>query len=179
MSTNMSVHPNLGLQQRIRCGWPDRVAPGTHREKPQKILRSAGPRRDHACATTRFRQAMEGRGFQLAIIRVPDELAQIADATRLFVDRPERFSAIVCFNDLVALGIAAGLQDCGLAVGRDMSLVGFDDVSDAEAMRPRLTSVSTAPVTIGRNAATLLVERIAQPSLPPRRIVSPTYRTGP
>ncbi|WP_245280349.1 LacI family DNA-binding transcriptional regulator [Pseudorhizobium pelagicum] len=122
-----------------------------------------------------FRQAMTDQGLQMAIIRVPDELAQIADAMHLFVDRPERFTAIVCFNDLVALGMAAGIHDCGLAVGRDISLVGFDDVSDAEAMRPRLTSVSTAPVTIGRNAATLLVERIERPSLPPRRIISPTY----
>ncbi|MFN7102992.1 MAG: substrate-binding domain-containing protein [Pseudorhizobium sp.] len=87
-------------------------------------------------------------------------MAQIADETRLFVDRQDRFSAIGCFNDLVTPGMAAGPHDRHLIVGRDMSLEGFDDVSDAEAMRPRLTSVATAPVTIGCNAATLLGERI-------------------
>ncbi|HEV7437979.1 MAG TPA: substrate-binding domain-containing protein, partial [Pseudorhizobium sp.] len=73
-----------------------------------------------------------------------------------------------------AHGLAAGFYDRGLKIGRDISLIGFDDVADAEAMRPRLTSVSTAPSEIGQKAAALLLDRIAQPFLPPRRWINPT-----
>jgi LacI family transcriptional regulator len=81
---------------------------------------------------------------------------------------------VICFNHLVALGLAAGLHDCGLTIGRDLSLIGFDDVADAEAIRPRLTSVSTGPTAIGEKAALLLSERIANPDLSPRRMVNDT-----
>lgn len=123
-----------------------------------------------------FREAMTARALQEdIIIRVPDQLGQIADATRLLFEQPRPATAVICFNDVIAHGVAAGLYDRGLTVGRDFSLVGFDDVTDAEAMRPRLTSVSTAPARIGENAARMLLERIADPGLPARRNVSATY----
>ncbi|MCJ8521536.1 LacI family transcriptional regulator [Pseudorhizobium tarimense] len=108
------------------------------------------------------------------VIRFPDRVDQIAqEADALFVkDRAP--TAVICFNDLVAHGLAAGFYDRGLKIGRDISLIGFDDVADAEAMRPRLTSVSTAPNEIGQKAAALLLDRIAQPALPPRRWINPT-----
>src|SRR5690606_19725935 len=96
-------------------------------------------------------------------------------ATRVLFEQRKRLTAVICFNDVVAHGVAAGLYDRNLTIGNDFSLIGFDDVSDAEAMRPRLTSVSTAPVTIGANAAQLLLARIANPLLPVRQIVSETY----
>lgn len=123
-----------------------------------------------------FRQAMQARGMDAdLILRVPDQLAQIANATHLLFNQPRPPTAVICFNDVIAHGLAAGLYDRGVAIGREFSLIGFDDVADAEAMRPRLTSVSTAPITIGGNAARMLLERIADPSLPPRRIVNETH----
>ena len=123
-----------------------------------------------------FRNAMKSRALNAdSVIRVPDHLAQIAGATHLLFEQRQHTTAVVCFNDVVAHGLAAGLYDRGLAIGHDFSLIGFDDVTDAEAMRPRLTSVSTAPATIGGNAAQLLLNRIADPTLPARRIVSETY----
>jgi LacI family transcriptional regulator len=123
-----------------------------------------------------FRDAMKARSLHEGmIIRVPDQLGLIPGATRLLFEQPALPTAVICFNDVIAHGVAAGLYDRGLAVGRDFSLVGFDDVTDAEAMRPRLTSVSTAPERIGANAAKLLLERIADPTLAARHIVSETY----
>ncbi|MDK1491869.1 LacI family DNA-binding transcriptional regulator [Sinorhizobium sp. 7-81] len=122
-----------------------------------------------------FRDAMLSRGLDpRVLIRFPTQLGEIAKATHLLFDRATRPTAVICFNHLVALGLSAGLQDCGLTIGRDLSLIGFDDVADAEAIRPRLTSVSTGPVAIGEMAARLLVERIADPALPPRRVVNDT-----
>lgn len=119
-----------------------------------------------------FREAMEARGlYPDTIIRVPNQMAAIADSAELFSSGPGRSSAVVCFNDVVALGLSAGLYDLGITIGRDFSLVGFDDVADAEAMRPRLTSVATFPEAIGEGAAGLLLDRLAQPDLSPRKLV--------
>jgi len=122
-----------------------------------------------------FRDAMCSHGHDASmIVRVPSKIAQIAEATQLLFEQKAEPTAVICFNDVIALGLAAGLYDRGIAIGRDLSLVGFDDVTDAEAVRPRLTSVSTMPVAIGENAARLLLERLADPALQPRRLVNRT-----
>lgn len=122
-----------------------------------------------------FRDAMLAKAFDPEIlIHLPAQLGEIADSTHLLFAKATQPTAVICFNHLVALGLAAGLHDCGLTIGRDLSLIGFDDVADAEAIRPRLTSVSTGPTAIGEMAARLLVERIANPDLPPRRVVNDT-----
>ncbi|MBB3149285.1 LacI family transcriptional regulator [Phyllobacterium trifolii] len=122
-----------------------------------------------------FRDAMRSLGLNAnMILRVPDQLAQIADATHLLFEQTEQPTAVICFNDVIALGLSGGLYDRGLQVGRNFSLIGFDDVTDAEALRPRLTSVSTAPVAIGETAAQLLLDRLADPARPPRRVVQET-----
>ncbi len=122
-----------------------------------------------------FRESMKRFGLKPdLVIRVPDRVDQIAQEADALFAQGRVPTAVICFNDLVAHGLAAGFYDRGLEIGRDISLVGFDDVADAEAMRPRLTSVSTSPSEIGHNAVSLLLERIAQPSLPPRCWISPT-----
>ncbi|GGA95053.1 LacI family transcriptional regulator [Brucella endophytica] len=121
-----------------------------------------------------FREAMSAHGFDASmIIRVPDQLVRIAAAAHLLFEEQTQPTAVICFNDVIALGLAAGLYDRGIAIGRDLSLVGFDDVTDAEAVRPRLTSVATMPAEIGKNAARLLLDRLKEPALPPRSMVRP------
>ena len=122
-----------------------------------------------------FRDAMLSRRLDPSILmRFPTQLAEIANATHRLLDQAIRPTAVICFNHIVALGLAAGLHDRGLTIGRDLSLVGFDDVADAEAIRPKLTSVATGPVAIGEMAARLLIDRISNPDLPSRRLVNDT-----
>ncbi|WP_310217521.1 LacI family DNA-binding transcriptional regulator [Neorhizobium sp. 2083] len=122
-----------------------------------------------------FREATQSHGIDSGrIVRVPNQIGEIAAAAHLLFDEAEQPTAVICFNDVIALGLSAGFYDRGLKVGENFSLIGFDDVTDAEAMRPRLTSVSTAPVTIGENAARLLLDRLADPTGPPRRVVNET-----
>jgi LacI family transcriptional regulator len=122
-----------------------------------------------------FQQAMQARGLGAEkIVRVPHQISAIADAAHLFSAGPAASTAVVCFNDVVALGLSAGLYDLGIQVGRNFSLIGFDDVADAEAMRPKLTSVSTFPEAIGEGAANLLLDRLANPELAPRKLVKET-----
>jgi len=84
-------------------------------------------------------------------------------------------TAALCYNDVVAFGVMLGLQAAGRVVGRDVAVVGFDDIAEAALWRPALTTVSIEPRSLGAEAARLLLQRIAHPDEPPRRIIiSPT-----
>jgi LacI family transcriptional regulator len=79
-------------------------------------------------------------------------------------------TATVCFNDTVAFGVMHGLQRLGLQPGRDMSVVGCDDVSDAALWVPPLTTIHNQHIEMGRLAAEMMMRRIGEPDLPTRRI---------
>lgn len=61
-------------------------------------------------------------------------------------------TAVIAFNDLVALGLMNRLQQLGVEVPRDLSLAGFDDVPMAGFATPALTSMSVPRSEIGAQA---------------------------
>lgn len=71
-----------------------------------------------------------------------------------------RPTAVVCFNDVVALGVLAAAVDLGLSVPRDLSIVGFADLPQAAQVRPALTTVRQDAAQLGERAVSLLLERI-------------------
>lgn len=77
--------------------------------------------------------------------------------TRELLESPEPPSAILCFNDWVALDVIAAATDAGLSVPGDVSVVGFADLQMSAHIRPRLTTVAQDPREIGRRAAARLV----------------------
>lgn len=82
-------------------------------------------------------------------------------------------SAIVCYNDVVAFGVMLALDERGLVPGRDVAVVGCDDVDEAGLHRPALTTFTTDPRVVGREAARLLLRRIAHPERPREEIIIP------
>lgn len=96
------------------------------------------------------------------------------DAARVIVGMADRPTAAICFNDVVGLGLSSGLYDLGIEVGRDFSVIGFDNVPEAKLVRPKLTSVATHPAEIGETAARLLLDRLESPDRAARRIVNLT-----
>ncbi|WP_034609538.1 LacI family DNA-binding transcriptional regulator [Cellulomonas sp. URHD0024] len=73
------------------------------------------------------------------------------------LDLPERPTAIVCFNDKVAVGVLQAAADRGLSVPGDLSVVGFDDIDVSRSTTPRLTTVRQPLQELGRMAAGSLV----------------------
>jgi len=68
-------------------------------------------------------------------------------------------TALLAYNDLVALGVMRALSTRGISVPRDMSLIGFDDILYAAMCAPALTTVAMPMEAAGRAAAeTLLAE---------------------
>ncbi|MCL2731733.1 MAG: LacI family transcriptional regulator [Actinomycetia bacterium] len=62
-------------------------------------------------------------------------------AARELLEGPEPPTAIMAINDVCALGVCAGVRDAGLEVGRDVSVVGYDDIMLAQMAMPGLTTV--------------------------------------
>lgn len=122
-----------------------------------------------------FRAAMARRGLaDDLILRVPSSHSAAVAAVDLLLRHPGGPTAAICHNDIIALGIAGGLADRGIAVGPGFSVIGFDNVPEDEIVHPKLTSVATHPVEIGASAASLLLARLADPQRPVERIAHPT-----
>ncbi|WP_418275371.1 LacI family DNA-binding transcriptional regulator [Isoptericola jiangsuensis] len=80
-------------------------------------------------------------------------------AHALFSGDEEPPTGVVAINDMTALGFCRGLRDLGLRVGRDVSVVGFDDIILADLYDPPLTTVRQP---IARMAALALDEVLAE-----------------
>jgi DNA-binding LacI/PurR family transcriptional regulator len=75
-------------------------------------------------------------------------------------------SAVMAFNDLMALGVLAGLSRMGVAVPGQMSVFGCDDVPMASMVDPSLSTINLPSEEAGRTAVRLLSEEPSRVELP-------------
>jgi LacI family transcriptional regulator len=83
---------------------------------------------------------------------------------------PMRPTALLAINDLLAIGALRAASDLRLHVPTDLSVVGYDDISLASYLTPRLTTSSKDMAKVGRGAVKLLLARIQDPERPQQRI---------
>lgn len=75
-----------------------------------------------------------------------------------FKNRP---TAIFAVNDMVAIGALIALQESGVKIPEEISIVGFDDIPLATIIRPNLTTVVQPQYDLGRLAAERLIGRLS------------------
>ncbi len=80
-------------------------------------------------------------------------------ARQLLSDYPE-IDALVCHNDLMAVGALQACLDLNRPVPQEVALVGFDDITLSRVVCPPLTTLSVSKVAIGASAARLLLDRL-------------------
>jgi len=80
-----------------------------------------------------------------------------AEAMTQLLERTRDFTALICYNDTVAMGAVGALETVGLTVPGDVSVVGFDDVSMEYNFRPSLTSVRYDRESLGAMAVEMLL----------------------
>ncbi|GAB0116867.1 LacI family DNA-binding transcriptional regulator [Acidisoma sp. 7E03] len=85
------------------------------------------------------------------------------EAARILLGVPEaeRPTALICANDLMAIGVMVYCREQGLEVPKDVSVCGFDDIPLASLVQPGLTSVDQGAEQLGRSACRLLLRLIA------------------
>ncbi len=85
----------------------------------------------------------------------------------------ERPTAIVAASDLMALAALQAIRDAGLQPGRDLAVVGFDDLEAAALAHPPLTTIRQDRQELGTLAATRAIELIEDPDTIPQATVLP------
>jgi DNA-binding LacI/PurR family transcriptional regulator len=76
------------------------------------------------------------------------------------IQRGADFTAMVCYNDISAIGAIRACMDRGLRVPADVSIVGFDDIQGAAFHNPSLTTIRQPLTQMGKVAARILLQRI-------------------
>jgi len=131
--------------QRIALVWPETaVGPVCDRRD--------GIRHALAAAGLDPRRALT----EVAVARLRNIDAADAAVDAILAD-PHRPTAVVCYNDLTALGVMRGAERRGVAVPDEISLVGFDDLQFSGLLSPKLTTVHNPKYAIGRRCAELLL----------------------
>jgi len=74
---------------------------------------------------------------------------------------PERPTAVVAHNDLIAIGAMKAFMEAGLRIPNDISVVGFDDIAAASYVQPPLTTVAYPKRQMGRAGIEMLLERLS------------------
>jgi len=136
-----------------------------------RIAFLAGPHTLHSAVTRRndFVAAMEYAGLRTApewIIEADHTLkGGVAGFNRLRALR-EQPSAIVCSNDMTAIGVLRAAYQSGLKVPDDLSVVGLDDIDFAEFTLPPLTTIRLSRVDLARAAFEALRQQAENPGHP-------------
>lgn len=135
-----------------------------------------GPMRE-VCTIDRlagYRQALAeaGLGMDPALIVDGDWSPESGyRAVQHLLEAHRTFTAIFAQNDRMAIGAIRALQEAGLEVPEDVSVIGFDDIPLAAYCHPPLTTLYQPMEECGRRAVRLLVETIRNPSRPPEQVL--------
>lgn len=124
-----------------------------------------------------YRAALNGAGIEYDPSLVqeiePDQEGGFAGASFL-LSKPNRPTAIFCYNDRVAMGAYAAIFERGLRVPDDVAVVGFDNQEIIAAhLRPPLATIALPHREMGRRGIELLLGAVRQPGTPTRREVVP------
>ena len=115
-----------------------------------------------------YERAMKAAGLEPIFIRME---AITFDAYRFGLTSSDfkDIDAVFAFNDMIAIGLLRAFGERGIAVPEDIALVGYDDIQLARYLTPALTTVRIPKEELGREAASLLIQRMggdfSQPSV--------------
>ncbi len=121
-----------------------------------------------------YRSAMTALG--LTTREVPCRSPRGGESLQAWLDQhgaPD-WTALLVYNDEAAIEALHVLNDHGIRVPQDVSLVGFDDVDVARLVRPAIATCHVPREQLGQEAVRLLLARTQQPSAPTRAVVLDT-----
>ena len=110
------------------------------------------------------RQALSTRGISLGpgrVVEKPYTLSAGREGLRELLRGTPRPTALICGNDVLAIGALAECRALALEVPREISVTGFDDLEMAAVVTPGLTTVHFPTTELGAYAARHLLARLA------------------
>lgn len=121
------------------------------------------------------RKAAFENAMQEIRLEVPPELVVVGDhkieggmqALAQLIRLPAPPTAILCSNDMTAIGVIRQAYESGIVIPRDLSLVGFDDIRLAQFITPPLTSVQMSQTLLAEYAFKALLREVQDPASSP------------
>lgn len=126
-----------------------------HLAGPQNVPTGVGRRQG-------VEQALRDRGLEMACVAECEGYTREAGraAMRTLLAQHERPEAVVCCNDLVALGAYDVLHELGIRVPQDISITGHNDMPLVDMVNPPLTTIRLPHRELGWRAAEMLFDEI-------------------
>lgn len=137
--------------------------------EPQEFSVGAGRHRSFLAAMESCGLAVDQRHIIQSGFHDDTALAAVGPA----LDAPDRPTALVASNDLLALGAMRAAAMRGIDVPHELSIVGFDDISAAQYASPALTTLRHSNEVIGRQLVNQLVQAIEDPGAVEDVIIRP------
>jgi LacI family transcriptional regulator len=138
----------------------------------------SGPTRDNDRTTNRLtgvRQELMRHGIELEPERVFECSYSIASGRQacasLLTRTQPRPTAVICGNDVLALGALVECRERGLRIPEDISIVGFDNLELSRHTNPPLTTVNVPSEQMGDVSAAYLLSRLEGKEVPPQNSV--------
>ncbi|MFC6316086.1 GntR family transcriptional regulator [Lapidilactobacillus achengensis] len=126
-----------------------------------------GVHRMNGFITAYQQQAGEPYLSESIMFRTADNMATVFKRVKTVLDRPERPTAIVCYNDQLAIQLIAFVKSLGFKVPQDISIVGFDDYQLSAYVDPPLTTVAHPKEQLGHDAGTAILALINKKTVTP------------
>lgn len=131
----------------------------------ERIAYVGGPLSEKTCVErwNGFRKSMAGAGLEIdggiachdAIDNKDSYVAMLKS-----LSRGDRFTAVVCDNDIKAFGAVDAIHDFGLEIPKDISVTGFDNIAMSAKTSPPLTTISYPRLEIGYAGGSLLLDML-------------------
>jgi len=117
-----------------------------------------------------FRQVMVEAGYAIR----PEFIHHVSgnspiqglEAVEYFINLPIRPTALICYNDMMAVGVVKGLRLAGVQVPTDISVTGFDNILYSDYTYPPLTTIDQPKRFLGAEAARMMLEQLKSTSGP-------------
>ncbi|WP_255954938.1 LacI family DNA-binding transcriptional regulator [Streptomyces odontomachi] len=147
-----------------------RIAHLTERE----AVTEPGSGSPHSLRLLTYRESMAAAGLDrfAQVVRTGQTEADARLATLALLAGPDRPTAVFAGHDQLAVGALAAITELGLPPG-EVSLVGYDNIDLAGHPAISLTTVDQSGTEMGRQAITMLLERIAGRTEPRRHTITP------
>lgn len=128
------------------------------------VITSIYQNRDPSSRLEGIKQLLDANELSLSADNIEEAAANIdggEQAVKALLAKGSKFTAILAYNDLMAIGAIHALFDAGLRVPEDVSVIGFDDLIVGRACRPKLTTMQY-PVEEMANYATKLAIQLSE-----------------
>jgi LacI family transcriptional regulator len=135
----------------------------------RKIAFVSGPMRLHSAQSrlAAFNKSIQECGITSDVTRIVEgdhTLEGGVKAMETLLAQKETATAVICSNDMTAIGVLHKLYRTGLRVPDDISVIGFDDIHLAEVTMPPLTTVQMSRFEIAKAAFSALRAHVESPN---------------